>query len=554
MRRHTLAAIAVLFAVSSNAVWVQAQHKPHHPARPDTIAHADSMMPMPMPEHEMRPGVLGVPMTRMGSGTSWLPDAAPMHAVHYQAGAWSLMVHGLVFGLYDKQFTRRGDDQVNSLNWGMLMATRPVGPGSLQLRGMFSAEPLTVGAKGYPLLLQSGESYQGQPLHDRQHPHDLFMELAALYERPVARNLAVSVYLAPVGEPAIGPVAFPHQPSAASDPLAPLAHHWQDATHISFGVLTAGVFTRSAKLEGSWFNGREPDEDRYNFDYSGRSLDSYSGRVTVNPNANWSLSASYAFLKSPEELQPTQSQRRITASVLYSKPVGHYGDWSSALIYGSNKHSGGDWEGSLTAESNLDLDEHNSVFGRVNYARKSAEDLAVVDSVAATEFDLGSLELGYIRELGILGKLTIGAGASGTLGFIPGSLEPAYGTRTPAGLAVYLRVRPVPMRMEHETMNHPMAPQDSMPGMQMRKDSMPGMQMPSDSTPRKRSPHDSMPGMHRRRDSKPRTRTPHDSMPGMHMPSDSMPPKSTPHDSMPGMRMDSGRPIDPARSSTGRGK
>lgn len=524
MRTRILAAVAAVLAISLGTRMVQAQHEPHHPAQRDTNTQADSMMQMEMSEEKMMPGVLGIPMTRMGSGTSWLPDAAPMHAVHFRAGSWALMVHGVVFGMYDKQFDRRGDDQVNSINWGMLMGTRLVGRGSLQLRGMFSAEPFTVGAQGYPLLLQSGESYKGEPLHDRQHPHDLFMELAALYERPLGRNLAFSLYVAPVGEPAVGPVAFPHRPSAASDPLAPLGHHWQDATHISFGVLTGGLFTRTVKVEGSWFNGREPDEDRYGFDYGGRSLDSYSGRLTVNPSQNWSLSGSYAFLESPEELRPAESQHRVNAAVLYSKSTSRRGNWSSALIYGANKHTGGGWENSLTAESNLDLDSRNSVFGRLNYARKNAEDLAVVDSVPASEFNIGSVELGYVREVGSLGRTTIAAGASGTIAFIPADLKPVYGTGTPTGLAVYLRIRPKVMRMGHEMIDHPMEP----------KDSMPGMRMPSDSTPRKRSPHDSMPGMH--------------------MPSDSMPRKRMPHDSMPGMRMDSELPIDPGRRPTGRDK
>jgi hypothetical protein len=460
MRTRFLAAAAVLLAIAITST-MEAQHQPHHPAPRDTSAQADSMMQMSMSEEGMTPGVLGIPMTRMGSGTSWLPDAAPMHAMHFKAGAWALMVHGVAFGMYDKQFGQRGDDQVNSVNWGMLMATRAVGPGSLQLRGMFSAEPFTVGAKGYPLLLQSGESYKGLPLHDRQHPHDLFMELAALYQRPFSRNLAVSLYVAPVGEPAVGPVAFPHRPSAAGDPLAPLAHHWQDATHISFGVLTAGLFSHTVKVEGSWFNGREPDEDRYNFDYSGRSLDSYSGRLTVNPTPNWSVSGSYAFLKSPEALRPAESQRRINAAVLYSTPTTRGGDWSSALIYGANKHTGGGWENSFTAESNLDLDLRNSVFGRLEYVRKSAEDLAVAGTLPSAEFDIESLVLGYVRGLGSLGRATIGVGATGTLGFIPAGLEPSYGTRTPTGLAVYLRIRPKVMQMGH----------DSMPGMPMPMDS-----------------------------------------------------------------------------------
>src|SRR5882724_7910594 len=416
MQRHFLTAVAVVFAIPLSGRTAQAQHKPHRPAQPDTTAHADSMS---MSEPGMMSGPLGIPETRTGSGTSWLPDAAPMHAVHFAVGSWSLMVHGVAFGMYDKQFTQRGDDQVSRTNWGMFMATRSLGAGSLQLRGMFSAEPFTVGAKGYPMLLQSGESYKGQPLHDRQHPHDLFMELAALYERPLSRKLAFSLYLAPVGEPAVGPVAFPHRPSAASDPLAPLAHHWQDATHISFGVLTAGLFTHTVKAEGSWFNGREPDEDRYNFDYKGRSLDSYSGRITVNPSPNWSLSGSYAFLKSPEELRPTESQRRLVAAVLYSKPMGQVGNWSNALIYGANKHTGGDWAGSITAETNLDLDGRNSVFGRLEYVRKSAEDLAVVGALPSAEFDIGSLVLGYVREVASLGPTTVSVGARGALNFVP---------------------------------------------------------------------------------------------------------------------------------------
>jgi hypothetical protein len=313
-----------------------------------------------------------------------------------------------------------------------------------------------VGARGYPLLLQSGEAYQGDPLHDRQHPHDLFMELAALYERPVAKNLAISLYAAPVGEPALGPVAFPHRPSAAGDPLAPLSHHWQDATHISFGVLTAGIFTRSFKLEGSLFNGREPDEHRYNFDYAGRSLDSWAGRLTVNPDAHWSLSASYGFLQSPEELRPDESQHRFTASVLHSLAMGADGSWSSALIYGANKHEGGDWEGSITAETNLAFDGRNEVFARVNFVRKSAEDL-VVGPDPVEEFDLGGLVLGYVRELAEVRGVSIGAGARGALNLIPAGLEPAYGTRTPAGLAVYLRLRPAGMEMgDAHGMEHPM--------------------------------------------------------------------------------------------------
>lgn len=454
MRLAAALAATVLIVLSPHPAL--AQHMSHAPARQDASTRADSMTMPPVQPGTMTTA-LGLPISRLGSGTSWLPDASPMHAAHYSAGQWGFMLHGLAFGMYDKQFSDRGDDQVSSPNWVMLMATRPLAGGFLQLRGMFSAEPFTVGARGYPLLLQSGEAYQGQPLHDRQHPHDLFMELAALYERPVARNLAISLYAAPVGEPALGPVAFPHRPSAAGDPLAPLSHHWQDATHISFGVLTAGVFTRTMKLEASLFNGREPDEHRYNFDYAGRSLDSWAGRLTVNPGVNWSLSASYGFLKSPEELRPDESQHRFTAAVLHSRPVGDGGNWSSALIYGANKHEGGYWEGSVTAETNLALDQRNEMFVRVTFVRKSGEDL-VAGADPEAEFNLGGLVLGYVRELAEVEGVSLGAGVRGSLNVVPEGLEPAYGTRTPSGFAVYLRLRPALMDMNGgmEGMDHRM--------------------------------------------------------------------------------------------------
>src|SRR4029453_18668658 len=196
----------------------------------------------------------GIPMTRMGSGTTWLPDASAMRAWHVTTGSWMLMVHGDAFLQYDHQGGPRGADQVGSINWAMLMAMRQLGGGTLHLHGMLSAEPLTIGAQGYPLLLQSGETYQGEPLHDRQHPHDLFMELSALYERAISRRIGVMLYVAPVGEPAIGPVAYMHRPSSLNDPFAPLAHHWTDATHITYGVVSAGLFTKHVKLEGTLFN------------------------------------------------------------------------------------------------------------------------------------------------------------------------------------------------------------------------------------------------------------------------------------------------------------
>lgn len=444
-------ALTVALGVSP-VLTLLAQEKPHagHQPQPaaDSIAIADSL-PRRMPE---RP--FGIPMTRMGSGTAWLPDASAMRAWHFMAGTWMLMLHGDAFLQYDYQDGPRGDDQLGSINWGMLMAMRQLGGGTLHLHGMASAEPLTIGAGGYPLLLQSGETFEGEPLHDRQHPHDLFMELSALYEQAVSRRVGVTLYAAPVGEPGIGPVAYMHRPSALNDPFAPLAHHWTDATHITYGVLTAGVFTRHVKLEGTLFNGREPDEDRYDFDFG--ALDSYGARLSVNPTAHWAVSASYGYLKEPEALHPEDNQHRLGASILHTVRLGRQGEWASALVYGANKHvepSGvtGSWEHSIMVESNLQLDAANSVFGRLEYVRKSGEELVLPDALSGEEFDIGGLSLGYIREFAGYRGATFGVGARGAIDLVPRALENVYGSRTPVGVAVFLRVRPGLLEGAHAT-------------------------------------------------------------------------------------------------------
>jgi hypothetical protein len=441
--------LAITLGLSLPLLPVAAQERPHPGHHPPQVS--DSMprqsMASVMPQ---RP--FGIPMTRMGSGTAWLPDASPMRAWHFPTGRWILMVHGDAFLQYDHQGGPRGDDQVGSINWGMLMAMRQVAGGTLHLHGMASAEPFTIGAGGYPLLLQSGETFEGQPLHDRQHPHDLFMELSAFYEREINPRLGFLLYVAPVGEPGIGPVAYMHRPSALNDPFAPLAHHWTDATHITYGVLTAGLFTRQVRLEGTLFNGREPDEDRYDFDF--HPLDSYGARLSVNPTPDWALSLSYGYLKQPEAVHADENQHRIGASILHTVRLGRQGEWASALVYGSKQHvepSGGSgpWQHSLMAESNLQLDAANTVFGRVEYVRKSGEELVLPGSLAGEEFDLGNLSLGYVREFARYRGATFGVGARGALNLVPASLESSYGSRTPVGLAVFLRIRPALLEGAH---------------------------------------------------------------------------------------------------------
>ena len=414
-------------------------------------------MAMPGMKHhsaeDMMIGPVGVSMERMGSGTTWVPDAVTLPSRRRMLGDWMLMAHGFVFAQYDKQSGERGDDQLGSLNWGMLMATHDFAGGRFQARTMLSLDPLTVTKHGYPLLLQTGETYQGQPLHDRQHPHDFWMELGALYQREINKGLAWSIYAAPSGEPALGPVAFMHRPSAMDNPTAPLTHHWQDATHVSFGVLTGGIYSQRWQLEGSVFNGREPDENRWDFDPI--KLDSYSGRLTVNPTTHWSIAAGYGFLKSPESLNPAESMHRLYASVLHGARVAVDGQWASAFIWGANKHSGQpNWSNGFLAESEAILDKHNTLFGRIETVQKSSEDLVVDNPVvlgsgailpgfpASERFNVGALQLGYIREVARARWATIGLGGAGTLNFVAAALEPYYGSRNPTGLFVFLRVRP----------------------------------------------------------------------------------------------------------------
>src|SRR3989442_235734 len=283
-RGHTAAALA----------WVFAGAAPLH-------AQMDMQHDMHMPE-----GPLGIPEARIGSGTSWLPDAAPMHAAHFRLGAWTVMLHGRAVVQYDHQAGLRGDSRVSLIDWAMLAASRAVAGGRLHLRGMMSSDPWGVGSRGYPLLLQTGESDRGVPLHDHQHPPDLFMELAALYQRAVARNLAVSLYAAPVGEPAVGPAAFPHRPSAADDPLAPLAHHWQDGTHITFGVLTAGGVSPPPKPPAPMFNRGGPGGGPPKFYYARRAPRSYNPRPSGNPPAPPGGAAGVGDPKRPENPPPAE--------------------------------------------------------------------------------------------------------------------------------------------------------------------------------------------------------------------------------------------------------
>jgi hypothetical protein len=252
------------------------------------------------------------------------------------------------------------------------------------------------------------------------------------------------LYAAPSGEPALGPVAFMHRPSAMDVPVAPIGHHWQDATHIAFGVLTAGVFGHAWKLEGSAFNGREPDQYRWNIDPI--TLDSWSGRLTVNPSEHWSFAAGYGFLKSPESLLPTESIHRITASALHGVKLGADGQWATSFVWGANAHAGSSLTHAVLLESEAVLDRSNTIFGRAEWVQKSAEEL-VLDTplygfASDRIFPVSATSLGFVRELTQWNGATLGLGAMGTVNMVPSALESAYGSRTPLGALVFVRLRP----------------------------------------------------------------------------------------------------------------
>jgi hypothetical protein len=308
---------------------------------------------------------------------------------------------------------------------------------------MLSLDAAGVSARGYPLLLRTGETYHGAPIHDRQHPHDVWMEAALLYERALGSSLAMSLYAAPSGEPALGPVAFMHRPSAFENPFAPLSHHTQDATHISFGVATAGVFGRRWKLEGSAFNGREPDESRWGFESA--ALDSHSARLTVNPTASVSLTAGYGRIVSPEALHPDESIDRAVLSVLWGRRL-ERGSWSAAAVWGRNDPSGGGQAtNGVLLETSLGRGP-STLFARAEYVEKSGEDLALLPPSAGgldeRVFGVGALSAGYVHELAGAFGLTGGLGALATLNLVDDVLGGFYGSRHPWGGAVFLRVRP----------------------------------------------------------------------------------------------------------------
>jgi hypothetical protein len=367
-----------------------------------------------------------------------------MYGLHRRGGQWELMGHGSAFLqlLHEAANEDRGSTQAGSINWVMGMARRELGGGRVGLRGMVSLEPATIGGCGYPDLLATGEKCHGDSIHDRQHQHDFVMEFTGEYERPLRGALRWQLYGGLAGEPALGPVAYPHRLSALPNPLAPISHHWLDASHITFGVVTTGLFTERWKVEASLFNGREPDEQRWDLDLG--ALDSFSGRVWFSPYNDLTLQFSAGHLNEAEAEEATLMRvdvDRITASVTYHRRAASGTLWASTLAWGRNGEAGAASH-ALLLETSLARAERDVWFGRFEIAAKTAHDLDVHELNETELLTVGKVQAGYARSLVGARGLRLGVGGHLSAGLVPAALEPHYGSRANLGVGFFLTVRP----------------------------------------------------------------------------------------------------------------
>ncbi len=380
------------------------------------------------------------------SGTSAEPNSTLTPMLMTMKGPWMVMFHANVFVTDTQQTGPRGGDKLFSTNWLMPMAERKLASGQLTLRAMFSLEPATITGERYPLLFQQGETAYGKPIADGQHPHNLFMEVAALYDLRLGDKTLLSFYAAPQGDPAIGPTAYPHRASASENPVGSLGHHQEDSTHIANDVVTVGLTHGIARIEIGGFHGREPGENRWDFHQG--AIDSWTTRLTLQPGQNWSGQYSYARLVSPESLFPTENQERVTASVTYNKPLGHSGNWASTALWGRTRSLGDSAEeNSYLLESTLRFHARNYVWTRMENAGRSNELLNGESPLAANfrEEPLTHVQaytFGYDRDVDLIPHIASAIGAQVTTYGVGHPLQPIYGS-APVGVSVFIRLRPV---------------------------------------------------------------------------------------------------------------
>jgi len=415
--------------------------------RDSTLKPADmpppKSMPVPMDHMQMdgnadhpmaMTGALGsYPEQRESSGTAWQPDSSGHTGLMVMNGDWMLMAHGVLNLVFDHQSGPRGDEKAFASGMLMGMVRRPLGDGTLQFKAMLSPEPL-MGPKGYPLLLASGETANGNDrLIDRQHPHDLFMELSGSVSQNIGSKSSAFVYGGLPGEPAFGPPAFMHRESILDSPEAPITHHWLDSTHITFGVVTAGLVVDRFKIEASRFNGREPDQHRWNIETG--ALDSTSVRLSWNPTRTLALQTSWARLKDPETLEPGIDQTRWSASVLWADDVAP--DWhaASTLAWG-RKSSDGHKDDGVATEASM-AHAGWTVFGRGEWV-ENRELLGLDESPA---YRVGKVSLGAVRGFRIADHLALGVGGLLAINFVPDALDPFYGSSNPIGAMGFVRLK-----------------------------------------------------------------------------------------------------------------
>jgi hypothetical protein len=379
-----------------------------------------------------------------GSGTSLEPaSVAPAMLMQMRANGWMMMLHGEASAIAQQQTGPRGHDKFFSVNWVMPMAQRSYGASELTLRAMFSLEPATITGRFYPELFQEGETAFGKPIVDGQHPHDFFMELAALYDRKIGTHVLMSLYAAPVGDPALGPEAFPHRPSARDDPLAPLGHHLEDSTHIADDVLTGGVAwsqgQRGVRVEASGFHGREPGENRWIIEAG--AIDTWSARVTAAPGNDWSLQYSLGRLHSPEAAHPLEDVLRQTASIAYHHVFGSTA-LDSIAVWGRNHTIGSPINANgYLVETALCVRDRQSVWMRIENADRTTDLLAA--AAPPIESVIGRAQAytgGYAHRIGRWREGSVELGAQFTGYGVPDRLTPLYGQH-PVGLAAVFEMR-----------------------------------------------------------------------------------------------------------------
>ncbi len=388
---------------------------------------------------------LNLPMNRDGSGTAWLPDASPMYGYMVHAKSWMFMFHGNIFARYNKQDISgqgsRGGERWDAPDMIMAMAQRKVGTnGLLHFNLMMSTDAIVTGGYGYPLLFQTGESWKNQPLVDRQHPHDLFSELSVSYAYALSKKSDFFIYVGYPGEPALGPVTFMHRPSGMFNPDAPIGHHWEDATHITFGVATLGYRYGEFKLEASSFTGREPDENRYNFEKP--LFDSWSGRLSYNPGQNWAFQVSHGFVKSPEALRPDENVNRTTASATFVQSVGKTSNISATLLWGQNKVSDQPSSNAVLLEATLKM-KKLALYSRYEWVQKSVEELNLDPSYGNSDllFSIHMITAGASYDLFSIAHVIVAGGAQMSYYKSPEALKSLYG-KSPLAGEIFLHFYP----------------------------------------------------------------------------------------------------------------